>query len=463
MSVLLIDKANLLKIVVLTGFTFSCFGTFVPYSHANSLNDALRTGIENSNELAASRQAYLSAKQEVVIAGSSKDLAGTFSLSESQTAYDRNNDDRNSYSVSTLTGAITLSKQLYDFGETTSKKEAAFLALQIAEAEYYVAEQSTVMAIITAYLNVIQSKEEVALHQSNFDRLEKQTKAEELRVEAGVSTIANLALIRSQELRAHSDLISSKAAFENATEEYKSLIGFSPVALTTPELPALIPLKIKASETRAYENHPSITLAAASEKIADIQQDILIKSLGPTVDFSVTAKSQNTAGISTTDGNEVAANLAFSVPILATSSAKAKSQQLISDSLAARYDRDEIYRSIGLAARAGFRNHISAKIQFKASKSEVDAYQLVVDAITTEVEFGNKTFLDQLDAEDDLKNAKLRKLQANHLVLLTGFQLLQAIGELTVENLGVGDVLPELQELDSPEPEFNSIISVINK
>ena len=118
---------------------------------------------------------------------------------------------------------------------------------------------------------------------------------------------------------------------------------------------------------------------------------------------------------------------------------------------------------LGLAARAGFRNHISAKIQFKASKSEVDAYQLVVDAITTEVEFGNKTFLDQLDAEDDLKNAKLRKLQANHLVLLTGFQLLQAIGELTVENLGVGDVLPELQELDSPEPEFNSIISVINK
>ena len=121
MSVLLIDKANLLKIVVLTGFTFSCFGTFVPYSHANSLNDALRTGIENSNELAASRQAYLSAKQEVVIAGSSKDLAGTFSLSESQTAYDRNNDDRDSYSVSTLTGAITLTKQLYDFGETTSK------------------------------------------------------------------------------------------------------------------------------------------------------------------------------------------------------------------------------------------------------------------------------------------------------------------------------------------------------
>ncbi|NCF46843.1 MAG: TolC family protein, partial [Alphaproteobacteria bacterium] len=159
--------------------------------------------------------------------------------------------------------------------------------------------------------------------------------------------------------------------------------------------------------------------------------------------------------------NELSANISVSVPFLVTPATMAQTQKLISDVMSKQYQRDEVKRSIGLAARAGFRNHVAAKIQHKASTAEVEAYELVVDATKTEVEFGNKTFLDELDSEDDLKNAKLRELRASHSVLLTGYQLLQSIGALTAQNLGVGDALIPLEALEEPEPEVGSIISVL--
>ena len=427
----------------------------------NSFEDAMRSGITNSNELRLSRQNYLNARQELTIAGSDKDVYGTVSITQNEAFYERPNDGQEDYDLSTLAGAVTFTKQLYNFGETKAKQEAATISIDIAKAEYYRTKQSVLMSLITSYLNVILSNEEVNLHLSNIDRLTEQTNAEKLRVEAGVSTLANLALSSSKTSISRSDLITAKAAYQTAVEHYESLVGILPEKLSEPSLPNLIPNKVQISEELAYKNHPNLLLANANQKLASIKQKILVKSLGPSVDLSLSAKKQETRDSIASDGNEFSANIALSVPILVTPASTAQSQKLTLELLSAQYERDEVKRSIGLVARAGFRNHIAAKIKLKASIAEVNAYQLIVDATQTEVQFGNKTFLDQLDTEDDLKNAKIRKLRASHDVLLTGFQLLQSIGSLTPENLGVEDVSMPLDSLESPKPRVGSFFSVL--
>ena len=460
-NVFVTSKTNKTSIMVHVFLSIAFLFGYSSSVQADNFEEALRLGITNSNALRESRQDYLSARQELIIAGSDKDFYGRASISQNQAFYERPNDGDDAYGSSTLSGAITFTKQLYNFGETKAKQDAAAISIDIAKAGYSTAEQSVLISLIQSYLAVILSQEEVDLHQSNFERLTEQTNAEELRVEAGVSTLANLALATSKRSTSRSDLISAKAGYQTAVEEYESLIGVLPEQLATPKLPDLIPVKVQLSENLAYENHPNLFLATATQRLAAIQQEILVKALGPSVDLSLSAKKQNTGGIAASDGNELSANISVSVPILVTPSTMAQTQKLISDVMSAQYQRDEVKRSIGLAARAGFRNHVAAKIQHKASKAEVEAYQLVVDATKTEVEFGNKTFLDQLDSEDDLKNAKLRELRASHSVLLTGYQLLQSIGALTAQNLGVGDALIPLEALEVPGPEVGSIISVL--
>ncbi|MEK9639390.1 MAG: TolC family protein, partial [Alphaproteobacteria bacterium] len=334
---------------------------------ANNFKEALRLGINNSNALRESRQDYLSARQELIIAGSDKDFYGTASISQNQAFYERPNDGDDAYGSSTLSGAITFTKQLYNFGETKAKQDAAAISIDIAKAGFSAAEQSVLISLIQSYLAVILSEEEVDLHQSNYESLTEQTNAEELRVEAGVSTLANLALATSKRSASRSDLISAKAAYQTAVEEYESLIGVLPKQLTTPKLPDLIPAKVQLSENLAYENHPDLFLASARQQLAAIQQEILVKALGPSVDLSLSAKKQNTGGISASDGNELSANISVSVPILVTPATMAQTQKLISDVMSAQYQLDEVKRSIGLAARAAFRNHVAANIQHKAS------------------------------------------------------------------------------------------------
>ena len=232
-----------LSIALLFGYSSSV--------QADNFEEALRLGITNSNALRESRQDYISARQELIIAGSDKDFYGTASISQNQAFYERPNDGDDAYGSSTLSGAITLTKKLYDFGETKAKQDAAAISIDIAKAGYSAAEQSVLISFIQSYLAVILSQEEVDLHQSNFERLTEQTNAEELRVEAGVSTLANLALATSKRSTSHSDLISAKAAYQTAVEEYESLIGILPEQLATPKLPDLIPVKVQLSENLA--------------------------------------------------------------------------------------------------------------------------------------------------------------------------------------------------------------------
>ena len=217
--------SNFMVSLVVVIYSISGYSCFVK---ADSFESALLDGMANANLLAISRQDYITARQELIIAASDEDLSGKLSFSQSQTFYERPNQVDNTYNDATLAGAITFTKQLYNFGETKVKKDAALLSLEIAKAGYFVTEQAVLMSIIETYLNVIQSKEEVELFESNFNRLTRQTEAEKLRVEAGVSTKANLALSNSKLLSSRSELVAAKAVYENVVEEYESLIGVTP-------------------------------------------------------------------------------------------------------------------------------------------------------------------------------------------------------------------------------------------
>ena len=73
----------------------------------------------------------------------------------------------------------------------------------------------------------------------------------------------------------------------------------------------------------------------------------------------------------------------------------------------------------------------------------------MAEGIASEAQFGQRTMLDLLDAEKDVNDAELSLVNAEHDQILAAFRLMAAIGNLTAEQMGVGDVLSPL--LDLPE------------
>ena len=125
-----------------------------------------------------------------------------------------------------------------------------------------------------------------------------------------------------------------------------------------------------------------------------------------------------------------------------------------------KFARDEAIRSVDVDLRSAFRNVNTTRIRLDAVTSELEATRLVARGIVSEVTFGQKTILDQLDAEQDVNAAELRLVTAEHDIILASYRFKAAMGQLSAVNLGLGDVLPSLTDLPSPDDMFTGIIPI---
>ena len=87
------------------------------------------------------------------------------------------------------------------------------------------------------------------------------------------------------------------------------------------------------------------------------------------------------------------------------------------------------------------------------------AAKLVADGTATEVEFGLKTFLDQLDAEQDLSDVELRRVQAQQAFVLNGYEVLRATGQLTVALFTLAEIPPvQRDSISDPSSRYPYIL-----
>ena len=107
-------------------------------------------------------------------------------------------------------------------------------------------------------------------------------------------------------------------------------------------------------------------------------------------------------------------------------------------------------------ARQAFRNFQATEARLDAIKSEIEASRLVTRGIASEAQFGQKTTLDLLDAEQDVNDAELRLVTVEHDRLLASFRLLAAVGRLTAADVGLAEVLGDLNAMPAPQNPFST-------
>ncbi len=420
--------------------------------------DSLRAGLAMSASLDIERQSFVAARQAIASANAKNDLTGTLSLSGSDVQTDERSTAGGFTSAQSALGSVTLKKQIYDFGEAESRTKAAGYGLDAARASYSRAEQQVVMDILAAHLNVITAAKTLAIRQANIKRLEAQTKAEQIKLDAGSSTPtrlaeaeARLAKARSDEIKAQSDLISEQ-------EVYTSLTGLAGNALQDVLLPEnFLPQNISDAEQRAGTANPSVLSALASEQQAGLEFEILKRSLLPKVNFSISAAHTDKAGTAM-DKDEITSKIEMSTPFLVTEGSRAASRKAGANMKKAKLQTSEARRLARLQARKAFRDYQAASAQRTAVEAELSAAQLVAAGTKNEVEYGLKTFLDQLDSEQALSDTELRLVQTRQSIIMNGFALLQAVGQLRAELFTAEPALPDLDSISDPPSRYPSMI-----
>ena len=453
-----------------------------------SAEDSLRAGLMASEVLEAERQAFVVARQAIATSNAKNNLTGNFALSGSHLQTDEKDSAGGFTSSNKRVGAVTLKKQLYDFGEADSRMEAARYGMDSARASYMGAEQQVILDILSAHLKVITAQKAFDIRTANRERLDAQTQAENIKLDAGTSTPTRLAEAEARLARAVSDQILAEAGLISAQEAYNSLthnslannslanssLGNSSLGNNSSDslgnfrlLPlnldkVTLPASLQDAEQMAIREHPSILAGLALEKQAAMEFQILKTSLLPKVNLSLSAVQNDQKGTSM-DKDEVTTKLEFSTPFLVTEGSRAADRRAMAGLNQMRAQLAETRRVVGLAARKAYRDYQAAQGQLGSVEAEIRAARLVASGTASEVEYGLKTFLDLLDAEQLLSDTELRLVQTQEAIVLNGYRLLQATGQLSVEMFLPADILPALDSINDPASRYPFIIAIPSK
>ena len=417
-------------------------------AQADTLQQSLLAGIEKSDSLMASRLNFEAARQAIGIASAGNDLSGTVTVTGAQTESDKKKSSGGFQSNQSFSTRVAISKQLYDSGEVDARVMAAEYGIMSARASYRAAQQGTIIGIIDAYLNLLTSRQARALQEENVSRLEAQTQATQVRLDAGTTTATRVAEAKARLARAQSNLIASLAQEQTALETYQSLTGLGGDNLVLPETTAALPLSLQDAEALAIDNHPDMQVALANERSARMQFDILARQVLPKVNFTLSATDSQATG-TMQDKLDIKGEIKLTSPFLVTNGSRAKGKETYAKLERAKYQLAETQRQVGLNARSSLRSLKAALSQKEAVQAELDAAILVADGIRAEVEFGQKIFLDQLDAEQSVSDVNLRMLQTNRDIMSNRFRVLAAVGMLDGDAVGLSGQLINLD--DTPE------------
>ena len=444
-------KRTLIMASCIAGLSFS--------ASAESLDEALVAGLNKSETLMAAQQAFLSAKQSLQLAVSANDLSGTATVKGSHTESDKKSTSGGFQSSGSFSASVGISKRLYDSGEGEARTASADFALAAQRARYRAQEQAVILSVAEAYLNLVTAREALALQEENVARLEAQTQATEIRLQAGTTTATRLAEANARLARAQSNLIAAQTRELTAAESYQSLTGLAGDELSLPDLTMDVPSDLGDAEQMALANHPDVEVATLDVKAARADFDILAKQVLPKVNFSLSATDSQGKG-TMNDKLDIKGELVFTSPIFVTPASRAKGKQASAAIERAKYQLSDAQRRVALNARSSWRTLRSTIAQRSATEAELVAAELVAEGIRTEVEFGQKIFLDQLDAEQSVSDAKVRMVEVKQAIMLNHYHLLSALGELDLDAFGLASQAKSLDDLADPADVFTSFLPV---
>ena len=423
---------------------------------AVTLEDTLRAALSNSPSLQASRKAWLASREEIGTAVATSEWRATGTVTGNQYKTEAASASKSGFHDSqSLNATVSLSRNLYDGGQTDENMRLRTIQLDIAEARYRAAEQQLLLNTIDVYLSVVKAGREVELNRANVSRLEEHVAAARVRLDAGAATRTQVAQAEARLSRARTKLIAALTGLRNAEDAFATETGLNPSNLDAGIDAGALPSTLVEADDLARQYEPDVAIARLSVDAAMQQFNALMASVKPTVAFSLNATEAMGEG-ARLDKTELFAQVKLSTPLMPTASIRAKSRGLSASLESARFERDSAMRDASLKVRNAFRNHETARSQRVAVDAELAASRLVATGIANEFQFGQKTTLDVLDAEQHVNDAELRGVSADHAILMAAFRLRAASGLLSAASFRLDDVLGPLEAMQPLEPRFTS-------
>lgn len=343
------------------------------------------------------------------------------------------------------TGSLTVEQNLYQGGRTTAEISRSESQVQAERARVLDTEQAVMLQAATSYSDVVRDQEVLKLNINNEKVLERQLEAARDRFRVGEVTRTDVAQAESRlaratadRVRAEGDLISSRARFRN-------VVGDSPGTLKPAKPLGDLPVNEAEAVGLARDNAPLVFAAKFDEKAA--RDDVRANKADflPVLDLEGTLTRRDEASSPGSRSEVAAVSLQLTVPLYQAGGVSSRVREAKQLAGQRRREFDRAMRDAVERATRAWEALQTARAQIKAFTAEVRATTIALEGVEQEAAVGSRTVLDVLDAEQELRDAKVSLVGAERDEVVASFDLRASIGKLTAENLALPVELYDLE------------------
>lgn len=296
--------------------------------------------------------------------------------------------------------------------------------------------QDTALEVVAAYWGLYVQQSVVELQEKNYERLELNLRETTARFEAGERTKTDVAQAKARLAAGRADLESSKGAYETAKAYLARLSGLGlPNLLLFPDIAPDVPADYAQALADAQEFNPSLRERKLIEKSSEHAVNAIKGEFLPQVDFGVsTSRSYDPAPGFLEEQDFDSIQLSASIPLYTGGATRSRLRQARYAHQADQYDVADLETRVREDLAVVWSNYQSNRANFDARQEQVEASKLASDGVRKEYEYGLRTFIELLDAEQEFLQAQVDMLNAEMDVAISGFTLARQVGALTPQN-----------------------------
>jgi outer membrane protein len=349
------------------------------------------------------------------------------------TTFSNIGDDFGSRSV-----GVTASQTLYNGNQTANKTRQAESQVMGAREVLRVTEQQVLLDAATAYMDLLRDEATLDLQRSNVEVLTEQLKQTRDRFNVGEVTRTDVAQAESRLAAGRSQLLAAQSQFVTSQAQYRRIIGVDPghLAPGTPVdrlSPSTLPVAINQGEAQS----PSVLAAMYGVDIADLAVKVSEGALYPTLGVQATVQKAWDASASIDKQTSVSVLGTLTVPLYQGgaeySAIRQNKETLGQQRLTLDVNRDQARETVVQS----WGQLDAAKAQIEATTAQVNAAEIALNGVREEARVGQRTTLDVLNAQQELVNARVALVTAQHDRVVASYTLLAAVGTLSMQRLGL--------------------------
>ncbi|MBC6497495.1 MAG: TolC family outer membrane protein [Alphaproteobacteria bacterium GM7ARS4] len=337
-------------------------------------------------------------------------------------------------------GELVITQEIFNGFASVAKVRQAYALEQQAMAVLESTRQDVLLRSASAFFAIVRDKQLTEIARKSEAFFIEQLKSTEDRFQVGEVTFTDVAQAKARLAQAHAETVRSQGNYAIAQAQYRDIVGQAPPDNPiTSKFTFSLPKTLEKSIDVARTNHPLLQNARYGEYAARYRVHNAIGQLLPSLKLEGRGSRSFDTFSRGSKSESVEVKALLTVPLWQGGAALSFLQEFKYDHAKTKHLLTQEQRTVDQRVASAWQNLEAIKAQIVSYKSQVQANRIAAQGVREEATLGDRTVLDVLDAENELFQSLKQLAQAEYDFREAVFQLLNAMGALTLDHIGITD------------------------